>query len=301
MLDEIRTCLDRAASELQAHNYRAAFSFLGEPLSELHDRATARGQSEEARQFIQAHAVFGLCQEDPYTHRARTKPRGYAGDAVMLDYVYHGAAPPGTSRLGSGIFGQTTRGPMGLSVVFRRALLTALINDVVARNPSANILSVASGHCREVDGSFVQCDSFNGSFIAFDQDEDSCAEVAATYGRWVRPQVGSVRRLLAGGYDLGRFDLIYSAGLYDYLPAAVARQLTNRLCAMLCDGGRFLTANFAQGSHGRGYMDWLMEWQLEYRSSEEFQGISAPEGAAVSTFIDPHENVVYATYRHALG
>ena len=30
--------------------------------------------------------IFALCQEDPYTRRAFEKPRGYAGDAVMLDF-----------------------------------------------------------------------------------------------------------------------------------------------------------------------------------------------------------------------
>jgi hypothetical protein len=36
-------------------------------------------------EFIQAHPVTRICHEDPFTHRAYSKPRGYAGDAVSID------------------------------------------------------------------------------------------------------------------------------------------------------------------------------------------------------------------------
>lgn len=52
-------------------------------------------------------------------------------------------------------------------------------------------------------------------------------------------------RELAGGQQgsaladaLGHFDLIYSAGLYDYLPDVLARRLKRHLLAMLRSGGR---------------------------------------------------------------
>src|ERR1700737_1086687 len=34
------------------------------------------------------HPLMKLLQQDPLTSRAFTKPRGYAGDAVMMDMVY---------------------------------------------------------------------------------------------------------------------------------------------------------------------------------------------------------------------
>src|SRR5215472_7964608 len=40
--------------------------------------------TKECRQ----HPLMQLLQHDPLTYRAFSKPRGYAGDAVMMDMVY---------------------------------------------------------------------------------------------------------------------------------------------------------------------------------------------------------------------
>ena len=39
------------------------------------------------------HPLLAQLHEEPYTRRAFEKPRGYAGDAVMLDFVYRHGPP----------------------------------------------------------------------------------------------------------------------------------------------------------------------------------------------------------------
>src|SRR5262249_44121844 len=34
------------------------------------------------------HPLRALLHQDPFTYRAYSKPRGYAGDAVLLDFIY---------------------------------------------------------------------------------------------------------------------------------------------------------------------------------------------------------------------
>jgi SAM-dependent methyltransferase len=106
-----------------------------------------------------------------------------------------------------------------------------------------------------------------------------------------------VRDLLGGplAAQLGHFDLVYSAGLYDYLPDALARRLTARLLQMLRPGGRLLIANFVPGGSGRGYMELFMDWTLVLRNEAAMRALAVASGAAqVNTFHDPHRNVVYA-------
>ena len=64
----------------------------------------------------------------------------------MLDYVYFGKAPEGTTALGLDIFRVTAGGPNGQSVRAHRDLLAAAIDATAARLSAPAILSVGCGH-----------------------------------------------------------------------------------------------------------------------------------------------------------
>ena len=299
--DRLQALMDSAALQIEAGDAVAAFRLLTPPLSALWTEARALGMADEVLQLARDHRLHALVRQDPFTRRAAEKPRGFAGDAVMLDYIYGTALPEVISDIGRNVFACTTRSGMGLSVMYRRVLLRSLIDDVIATVAGGRILSVASGHCRELGGSGVQNPAFRGEFVALDQDGQSCELVAAEQaGHRVRVLHQGVRDLMmrspsGGGETLGRFDLIYSAGLYDYLPEPMARRLTQRLLDLLAPGGRLLIANFLPGGSGRGYMELFMDWTLIVRDAAELQALALGAGAdRVTTFVDPHRNVVYA-------
>lgn len=301
---ELACLLDEAQTLLVAAQPLAAFRRLGAPLSALWSEARGCGQAEAMLAQCRAHPLHALVQQDPYTHRAASKPRGYAGDAVMMDFIYEGRPPAGTTPLGAQVFAATTRVSMGLSVLYRRQLLRSLIDEAVVSCDAARVLSVASGHCRELQGSLATEPWFAGEVLALDQDGESCAEVARVHaGRRVQALHHGVRELVAGPLadSLGRFDLVYSAGLYDYLPDALARRLTQRLLSLLRPGGRLVIANFLPGGSGRGYMELFMDWTLVLRTPADMQALAREAGVPAECFIDPHGNVVYAELRAPRG
>jgi len=290
---------DTAYEKLKTNEVIPAFRLLGKPLSEIYQAHESNGTAEIVIAAARAHPLFALTQEDPYTHRANTKPRGYAGDAVMMDYIYEGVADKPMSTLGTRIFQATTRVSMGLSVVYRKALLSAYINDTAALADPFRILSIASGHCRELKDTLSLDGAFNGEFIALDADELSCAEVKASYpAEKVKTIHANVKHLLVGKDGLqGQFNLIYSAGLFDYLAPAVASKLVSTLLSKLSPGGRLLVANFLPQSFGRGYMECFMDWRLIYRTEQELIDLFPEElHPQISITVDPHGNVAYARY-----
>jgi extracellular factor (EF) 3-hydroxypalmitic acid methyl ester biosynthesis protein len=121
------TELPRAMADATRHLKRgdivAAFGILGHVMTEIWSKAYEQGQVDRAIALVKEHELFSIAHQDPYSYRAYQKPRGYAGDAVMMDYVYAGVAADDTSDLGKAVFAGTTRGSMGLSVLFRRNLL----------------------------------------------------------------------------------------------------------------------------------------------------------------------------------
>lgn len=296
--ENTQALLDRAHQLARSADFLGAFRLLGTPLSALWSEARGSGRADAMLAWCRAHPLHDLVQEDPYTQRATSKPRGYAGDAVMMDYIYTGQPPEGTSAIGRGVFSATTRVSMGLSVLYRRQLLKSLIDDTVVTRDAGRILSVASGHAREFEGSLVGSPVFQGDVVVLDQDLLSCAEVErAQAGAPVKVINEGVRELLSGALSdsLGCFDLIYSAGLYDYLPDGLARRLTARLLQMLRPGGRLVIANFVPGGSGRGYMELFMDWTLVLRNEAAMRDLCWAAGAVqVNSFHDPHRNVVYA-------
>lgn len=287
---------DRAAQFITGGQTFAGFRLLGPELTNLHQASIDAGCEDAFISRIRKHPLFELCQQDPYTARAFQKPRGYAGDAVMMDYVYSGRPPDGTSPVGQQIFLATTRVPMGLSVLYRRSLLHSYINDQIARRAGCRILSVASGHCREIEDSLLFEQEADCEFVALDQDSESMATVARDFAHpRLRVLIERVKTLVFGRLEIGEFDFIYSAGLFDYLPDATAALLASRLCSMLKPGGRLLVANFLPTCYGRGYLSAFMDWHLKYRSAQELRSLF-PDRMRPDVVLtqDPHENVAYA-------
>ena len=81
------------------------------------------------------HPIKELVHQDPFTKRAFSKPRGYAGDAVLLDYIYgreeRWALPEGTSELGQQIFHFTTSATASEGVRARREFIANLLDKMV--------------------------------------------------------------------------------------------------------------------------------------------------------------------------
>lgn len=67
---------------------------------------------------------------------------------------------------------------------------------------------------------------------------------------------------------LGDMDLIYSAGLYDYLPRAVAKRLVRRLLGMLRPGGTLLLGNLREDPSSAWMMEHAVAWYLVYREPD---------------------------------
>lgn len=249
---------------------------------------------EQCRQ----HPVTPMLQQCPYTRRGFDKPRGYAGDAALLDYLYTQNPPSETSELGKTVFTRTTGSSGARSVDLRKQRLSRCIDDTARRVANPDILAVACGHLREAHDCEALKDGAVGQLYGADQDEASIREVKATCGHLnVTPLAWSLKSLLTDR-TLPCMDLIYCAGIYDYLPDNVALSATQRLASRLNPGGELLIANFVPENHARGYMEVFMDWWLILRSSSNFETLAnqavAEQDFAVSVFLDELENVVYA-------
>ena len=245
------------------------------------------------------HPVMGLVHHDPFTARSYHKPRGYAGDAVLIDYIYDndpGTADP--SPVGRTIFDFTTSAPASAGVRTRRDLMAAVIDQTCATVDHPDVLSVACGHLREAGICRSVRAGLAGRFVALDQDPASLDEVDARLGDFgVVTICASIKALFRGELAGEKFDLVYSTGLYDYLDDRLATRLTARLFEMLNPGGRLVVANFLPDVYVAAFMEAFMGWDLIYRSPEQADALAAAIPSERigdrRTFVEKNANIVF--------
>jgi len=248
------------------------------------------------------HPLRQLLHQDPFTYRAFSKPRGYAGDARLLDFIYGREegwpAPEGTSELGLKIFDFTTASSACEAVRARRGFVADALDKVAQEILRADVLSLASGHLREA----LLCAAVKrrkfGRFVALDADAESLVEVTRCYGRHgVEVMPGRIRQLLTQRIDLGAFDYVYSTGLFDYLPMPAAQRLALAMFQMLRPRGRLLVANFLPGILDIGYMESYMGWKLIFRTRQDMLDISRDIPQAdirdIHIFAEENQNIIF--------
>lgn len=248
------------------------------------------------------HPIRELIHQDPFTARAFSKPRGYPGDAVLLDYIYRGGASIEATEFGAKIHQYTTNSPAPRAVRYRRDLLGKRIDEVVEEFAHPRVLALAAGHLREAEMSATVRAGRLDRFVAVDQDAESLATIAQDYQTLgVETVCASVKDILTGKIAFSDFHFVYAAGLFDYLPQPVAQRLVRSMLRMLVPRGRLLIANFLPDIEDVGYMESFMDWHLIYRTEAEllaaFAEIPRGEIGKIELSRDPDENIAFAEAR----
>jgi extracellular factor (EF) 3-hydroxypalmitic acid methyl ester biosynthesis protein len=294
-LDQLVPNLDHFASSLKSGGERlGVVEELIALLAATYDDALERNELSQFRQICQTHALHKSLLEDPFTRRAFEKPRGYAGDAVMLDYIYR-PQELRASEIGRALHRATTTAGSAQSIRWRRSRLADSILEHMESRPRVRVLSVASGHLRELDIVNAMISRRNLEIVALDQDKESLDEAVRSYRQFdIQPLNRSISYLFKPN-ALGSFDLIYSAGLFDYLTDRTAISLIEALVAKLRPDGRLILGNYTPSSDGRGYMEGMMDWRLIYRSEHDLMRLAsvAAAGRSLRTYLDKPRNIAY--------
>ena len=227
----------------------------------------------------------------PFHNRAFNKPLGYAGDYQMMNQIYS------FEGMGDSLFSKCLHlyfisAPESRAVRNRAEYLYNQIHSKVFplqdKTKKVNILSVACGPAFEVQ-TFIKRNLQAVELTKFcflDQDMEALQFVQRKIKALERDLKISIdfelihkpiRDVIAKGLD-DKFDLIYSAGLFDYFSDPVASMAAKRLHAALAEGGKLIIGNFSNSSLGKITMDIALDWHLIYRSPEELTNLFAPVG-----------------------
>ncbi len=262
-------------------------------------------QKKVYQQFIRETKYFEIVQEAPFYWRIINKPNGYAGDADMMSYIYRNGFE-GETPFGKFIHKHAVSTKACQSVRNRKTFLS----EQICKRKEGRILSLAAGPAKEIKEILnVETDK-NYEFLALDHDLDTlkkykpenngfnftyalanafqiisenyfAARPRSLFENYCFPRTDfkGLRKVISSlKYEVidlkeRQFDMIYSAGLYDYIKTfqlddskgSVA--LTKNLFKLLGSGGTLIAGNFNQNNPRdlRFVMEYIYDWQLIYR------------------------------------
>lgn len=274
-------------------------------LRSLRQTSSPRAWEAFCRTECIGHPVRFLVHQDPLTERAFFKPRGYPGDAVLLDLFYGAESTRAyveeATPLGRQIYRYTSGAPAARALRRRKEILATMIDKVAASGPT-HILTLGCGHLREAELSEAVQQRRVGRFLAVDRDPDSLRVVREKFGPLgVETSLSTVNELIEGADQLGRFDLVYAAGPYDHLNRWMATRLTEALFRTTRPQGLLLVTNFVHGIKDVGYMEAFMDWHLNHRNPADMFSLtsSLPEGDVADrrTFAEESGGIVFLAVR----
>lgn len=237
----------------------------------------------------------------PFAARAYYKPRGYAGDYEMMNHLYR------ADITGRTLFDQCVHKfflgePPGAAVKNRGAYLATKLQEMFKANAGKaplKIMSVASGPAFEQQIFLQNSKEFFGtqaSFTCLDQDEESLKHAQKQIGsieRFVKSGFEfnfknlAIRNVIAAGLPDNGYDLIYSAGLFDYLTDPVAQMAAQKMMASLKPGGKLIIGNFSTNNSWAPLMELILDWNLIYRSPEDMERLFKPLGSKIHVEKEP--------------
>ncbi|HOO37943.1 MAG TPA: class I SAM-dependent methyltransferase [Deltaproteobacteria bacterium] len=240
-------------------------------------------------------------------NRSITKPLGYAGDFEMMNIIYRNQFE------GEDIFSQVMNkidceGTASRAVRNRRAYLYKKLRDLVTSNDNGEDRKAMSVACGPTLEFYDFLTSFNGKklpfrfeFVAVDQDEMALADASSRIEPLTRNndqirvtfEQDNIKRLIVDKANnkalYKNMDLVYTAGLFDYLSSRASNRLIHKLYSFVKPGGLLIIGNFGPYNPQKFIMEFAAEWFLIYRNEEDLRELAQdlPRKAKITVEKEP--------------
>jgi extracellular factor (EF) 3-hydroxypalmitic acid methyl ester biosynthesis protein len=205
-----------------------------------------------------------------------TKPYGYPGDFSLINNIYYFYVNEDKRYRNWDVFFQNQPGAM--AVRNRKDYFLRHCRRLIERkNRDVKVLILGSGPASDVyefltdnPDSRISFDliDFDQNAIDFSKKKNDRFNGMVTYNR--------INVLRFKPYKM--YDLIWSAGLFDYFKDKHFVYLIMKYVNCLSDGGDFVISNFSTENPTKRLMEVLSDWYLNYRSKEDLLNIASEAG-----------------------
>jgi len=224
----------------------------------------------------------------PYNLWSFKKPYGYAGDFKIIEDIYQNSPTSfGFERLFDNYFQMSA-----ISVAVRnrkedfKRLVVNFCNE--RKHEPLRILSLAAGSCRDIK-EILTGGELKNQRVVFDVSDNE--RKALEYGKELLAGFPNINYFCENAFKIRlsravkfftdrRYDFVYAAGLFDYLTHKASVRMVKNLKEFLKPGAGLAIATVRDkySNPSVHYMEWVGDWNLVYRTDEEFQSIFIDAG-----------------------
>jgi len=207
------------------------------------------------------------------------RPWGYAGDFEMIDAIHTEREHPEERWATWDRFLQ--RQACSRAVRNRAALVPQWLDEIAAERPDGRplgVLSIGSGPGRDIRDALAARPALELRFEGIDWEPAAvrhASELCADFGdQALFRQADALRFRPAGEYDL-----VYSAGLFDYFSDRAFRRCLAHYWQAVAPGGMLAIGNFQRVERDATFME-FGNWRLQCRDEARLRDLATAVGDA---------------------
>lgn len=204
------------------------------------------------------------------------KPHGYAGDFEIIDRIYTKYISKNQDLSKWDIYWQ--KNDAAEAVRNRVHYLHDVIN--CKNNQRFSVLNLASGPGRDMLNYFEKHNNNAVYFDCVEQDINAINHAKNICDKYLE-RINFIQKNALRFSSDKKYDLIWSAGLFDYFEDKIFVFLLKRLARFMANEGELVIGNFSTKNPSKPYME-LFEWNLHHRSPQTLMALAEQAGMNLS-------------------
>ncbi len=194
------------------------------------------------------------------------KPHGYAGDYELIDRIYSRWKSEDVKHQNWDDLYHEMEAT--IAVRNRKEYFLNLITEVESKVDSPVVLNIGSGPCIDLYQYLVKVPNTKAKFDCLDMDIKAIDYASAVCDNYMDKIKFIHLNVFRYKSDI-KYNLIWSAGLFDYFSDKLFVRLAIRMYKILETGGELVIGNFSTENPSRGLMEVILQWYLHHRSEKE--------------------------------
>jgi len=227
-------------------------------------------QIEEIRELMEP-----VYKSDTIIGHCYNKPLGYSGDYQIIEKIYKYHRNSDFIKWDEFFHFM----PAAVAVINRKELAVHLLRNLntKVKHSGAKVLILGSGPGSEVNEYFQSVTQNNLVFDLVDFDQRAIEYAMAKNQKYLEYLTFHNKNVLRYSPD-SSYDLIWSAGLFDYFQDNLFVRLLRRFSFYLKDDGEMIIGNFNVNNPSKKIMEILGDWYLYHRSKQQLMGFAKEAG-----------------------